>query len=86
MLLAQLRTGGSGLVGHASRTWGTRMQCDIHGGLVVDPRKTTRRYRRRVWLSLGLKTRRWRFQWEPEVARGVIMKGASRRSNFVWSV
>jgi hypothetical protein len=36
---------------------------------------------RRVLLSLGLKTWRWRFQREPVAARGVITEGASWRSN-----
>jgi hypothetical protein len=36
--------------------------------------------------EFGRKIRRWRFQWNSEVARGVIMKGVSSRSNFVWSV
>jgi hypothetical protein len=38
---------GWGLVGHVSRTCGTR--CDTHGGLVVEPQKTTQRYGRRVF-------------------------------------
>ena len=57
------------------------MRCGAHdsfGGLGL---KTTQRYGWRILLSLGLKTRRWRFRREPVVARDVIAEGASRRSN-----
>ena len=59
------------------------MRCGAHdrfGGLGL---KTTQRYRWRVLLSLGLKTRRWRFRREPVAARDVIVEGASMRSNSV---
>jgi hypothetical protein len=36
-------------------------------------------------IELGLKTRRWQFQQEVVAARGITAKGASRRTNFVWS-
>jgi hypothetical protein len=58
-------------------------RCGAHdrfGGLGL---KTTQRYGWWVLLSLGLKTRRWRFRREPVVARGMIAEGASRRSNSV---
>jgi hypothetical protein len=76
---------GRGLARHMSRTWGTCTWCATHGGLAVDPQKITPRCGRRVLPSLGLKTRRWQFQRELVVARGVTVKVASRRSNFVWS-
>jgi hypothetical protein len=53
------------------------------GGLDL---KTTHYYGWRLLLSLGPKTRRWRFQWKSVVACGITAKGASRRSNFMWSV
>jgi hypothetical protein len=37
-----------GLTEHVSMTWGTRTRCDTRGGLVIDTRKTTQRYGRRV--------------------------------------
>jgi hypothetical protein len=47
--------------------------------------KTTLHCGWRVLLSLGLKTRRWRFERESLVARDITTKCASRQSNFVWS-
>jgi hypothetical protein len=58
-------------------------RCGAHdrfGGLGL---KTTQHYGWRVLLSLGLKTRWWRFRREPVVARDMIAEGASRRSNSV---
>jgi hypothetical protein len=37
-------------------------------------------------IKFGLKTRRSWFRQEPEAARGIIVKGESWRSNYVWSV
>jgi hypothetical protein len=51
------------------------MRCGAHnrfGGLGL---KTTQRYGWRVLLSLGLKTRWWRFRREPVAARGLIAEG-----------
>jgi hypothetical protein len=55
------------------------MRCGAHdrfGGLGL---KTTKRYVLLILLSLGLKTRWWRFRREPVAACGVIVEGASRR-------
>jgi hypothetical protein len=83
--------GGVDRVAGVSRTGGTRVwswrtctRCGVHdrfGGLGL---KTTQRYKCLVLLTLGLKTRRWRFRRELVAARGVIAEGASRRSNSVW--
>jgi hypothetical protein len=39
-----------------------------------------------VFAEFGLKTRWCRFRRESKAARGFIVKGASRRNNFVWHV
>ena len=39
----------------------------------------------RFLTEFGLKTWWWQFRWESNATCGVITKGASRRSNFVWS-
>jgi hypothetical protein len=38
-----------GPVGHMFRTWGAHTWCDTHGGLVVDPQKTTLHYGQQVF-------------------------------------
>jgi len=65
-------------------SWRTCTRCGAHGRFGGLGLKTTQRYGCLVLLSLGLKTRRWRFRREPVAARGVIAEGASRRSNSVW--
>jgi hypothetical protein len=59
------------------------MRCGAHGRFGGLGLETTQRCGWLVLLSLGLKTRRWRFRREPVVPRGVIVEGASRRSNSV---
>jgi hypothetical protein len=65
-------------------SWRTCTRCGTHGRFGGLGLKTTKRYGCLVLLSLGLKTRRWRFWREPVAACGVTVEGASRRSNSVW--
>ena len=72
------------VAGMAEDWWDTRLDVgDEHvvrysrqfGGLGL---KTTKRYKWRILLSLGLKTLWQRFQREPVVACGITAKGATR--------
>jgi hypothetical protein len=65
-------------------SWRTCTRCSAHGRFGGLGLKTTQRYSWQVLLSLDLKTRWRRFRREPVAARGVIVDGASRRSNSVW--
>jgi hypothetical protein len=67
-------------------SWRTRTRCGTHDGFGGLGLKTTQCYEWRVLLSLGLKTRQWRFWRELVAACGITAKGASRQSNFMWSV
>jgi hypothetical protein len=67
-----------------SMTWGMRTRCDTHDDLVVEPQNHPALWMA-VFVELDLKTRRRWFRREPVAARGGTTKGASKRSNFVWS-
>jgi hypothetical protein len=78
-------TWGCGRVNHVAgvvEDWGDT--CPGRGGLKVWASKPPNALRMGDW-RLDLKTRRWQFQWESVATRGIIAKGASRRSNFMWS-
>jgi hypothetical protein len=82
MLSARSRTGGTRHVQDVGGEHTVRYSRQF-GGLGL---KTTKRYGWRILLSLGLNTRRRRFQGESVAARGITSKGASSQSNFVPSV
>jgi hypothetical protein len=77
---------GRGLVGHVSRTWGHACgaQFMVVWWLILE--KPPSAMDGEFSIEFGLKTRCSWFQRKLEVVRGVITKGASRRSNFVWSM
>jgi hypothetical protein len=61
------------------RTW-----CDTHDSFVVDPQNHLA-MEDVFSTEFGLKTQWWWFWRESKVACGIIMTGASRQNNFVWS-